>query len=77
VVGSVRWPVAVDETRGEEDDTLGLSGEGEEDVAWRWSRGLVAAEKGKGRLVQGRTTDGSTERGEFWRGGVAMFGRRR
>jgi hypothetical protein len=32
VVGSVRWPVAMDETRGEEDADLGLSGEGEEDV---------------------------------------------
>jgi hypothetical protein len=38
VVGFVSWLVAVNETRGEKDVTLGLSGEGEEDVAvvtWR------------------------------------------
>lgn len=40
MVGSVRWPVAVDETKGEEDAAIGLSGEGEEDVvavavAWK------------------------------------------
>ena len=32
MVGYVRWPVAMDETRGEEDADLGLSGEGEKDV---------------------------------------------
>ncbi|KAJ6975461.1 hypothetical protein NC653_031340 [Populus alba x Populus x berolinensis] len=41
-------------------------------VMWVWSvgnnqvEGLVEVEKGKGRLMRGRTTGGLAERGEFW-----------